>query len=144
QLMLSTGQNLAQFSSLALKLLFRVIADSRIASPRPQHLIISQVKDSPDELVATPTTATADNTVPLTWSKDGTKALVNLRRLFFLRPLTLPKRTRAHIPISSETVEGLGPSLILQLGRIHLTPMADVKPRTTRQNQSAAPQSEVK
>ncbi|MGE5674553.1 MAG: hypothetical protein ACM3XM_11830 [Mycobacterium leprae] len=114
------GGMMGVLNASAVQLLLQAALEAKLSVVRPTLLALHQTVENEYELTATPVDKPADNTVRVAWSKDGSRAQVNLRLLLKVRPLGIPERASAHIPVTLERVEGIGVSLVLHTDKIGL------------------------
>ncbi|MGE5674901.1 MAG: hypothetical protein ACM3XM_13680 [Mycobacterium leprae] len=116
---------MADLNAQAALLLLQATKQAHVDEVHPNFLALHQVAENPNEIVATPAAKEAQNTLRVKWSKDGSRAMVNIRLLLKVRPFSIPPRVSVHIPVTLEHVEGAGPSQILHLDRTYTVPMVD-------------------
>ncbi len=123
ELVLHWRSYVAESSSLAALLIGQVSQESGTGTTRPDALIVNEIEGAPDDLALVPTLNKSSAHLPVTWVQDGAKARINLKKLLMVRRFPIPKGTRVHIPISAESLEGVGPTIAVHFGQAQFEPI---------------------
>lgn len=118
---LSAQFTMATVSTKAKDLLADCCAEAHLATPVPAFLEIHAAKEDPSYLLLKPTMTASDATIPVTVQKR--RVAVNLAKLLTLLGLQTVRGTRLVIPVSTVTIAGWGPALVLHMGALQWRPV---------------------
>lgn len=100
---------------------------ANVGTSKPVIFTVGELEESPEDVPLSPTTQAGECTVEGKWVEKGNVLRINLRKLFALRPFVVPKGTRAVIPVTTNHVQGLGPSFILRFSEVNFVPVEEGK-----------------
>jgi len=119
-------------SALALPIIEEVAVKAGIGTAKPPAFEVGELESNTDDVPLVPLAQATANTIGARWVDKGTRVRIDLAKLFALRPFSIPRHTRAEIPISGQMVEGLGPCLLLHFGAATFEPIVTGKRTKTK------------
>lgn len=88
------------------------------AGPHPTHLVMLDLGPNTPDVAGVPSAEKSNSTVAVRWNKDGSQAVIDFSKLLMVRPLSIPRGARAHIPISRAELPGHGAVIMFHFGEL--------------------------
>lgn len=127
----------AESTALGVPLLEEAARLNGVGNTKPGGVVPGEIENNTDDLALLPVRDASETTLEVQWVENGTKAQINMQKLFAHRPFNIPRGTRATIPVSHAQVENMGPCLILHFGQARFE---EIRPRKSAAKQVAAAQ----
>lgn len=119
-------------SALAVEIFEQVSAELGLGSTRPLSLKVGPVPGNKGAILGVPALERSQAHLPIRWVENGTRALVNFRKLFTLWPFEVPKGSKAHVPVSRMELPTLGPCIVFHFNRAEFQEIEPAKQKSAR------------